>query len=80
MKQYTLVHICSVLSFKKKSQQKVEEGIKKLKHKLKTNRGPLEGQWSGLWASKAQGTGSIPGQGTKALHAAWPKNGCCFFF
>ena len=44
MKQYTLVHICSVLSFKKKSQQKVEEGIKKLKHKLKTNRGPLEGQ------------------------------------
>ena len=28
-----------VLSFKKKSQQKVEEGIKKLKHKMKINRG-----------------------------------------
>ena len=30
-------------------------------------------QWLGLRASTAGGTGLIPGQGTKILHAAWPK-------
>ena len=29
----------------------------------------LEGQWLRLYASIAKGTGSIPGQGTKVLHA-----------
>ena len=28
-------------------------------------------QWLGLHASTAGGTGLIPGQGTKILHAAW---------
>ena len=31
-------------------------------------------QWLGLLTSTAGGAGSIPGQGTKILHAAWPKN------
>ena len=28
-------------------------------------------QWLGLRASTAGGTGSIPGRGTKILHAVW---------
>ena len=28
-------------------------------------------QWLGLCASTAEGTGSIPGQGTKKLQAVW---------
>ena len=28
-------------------------------------------QWLGLGASNAEGTGSIPGQGTKIPHAIW---------
>ena len=30
-------------------------------------------QWLRLHASTAVGIGSIPGQGTKILHAIWPK-------
>ena len=30
-------------------------------------------QWLGLHTSTARGTGSIPGWGTKILHAAWSK-------
>lgn len=31
-------------------------------------------QWLRLWASRTARTSSIPGEGTKSPHAAWPKN------
>ena len=36
-------------------------------------RNSLVVQWLGLCASTAGGMGAIAGQGTKILHAVWPK-------
>ena len=35
---------------------------------------PLVIQWLRLYASNAEGIGSIPGWGIKIPHALWPKN------
>ena len=40
---------------------------------MKEMRDFLAVQWLKLWASTAGDTGSIPGRGTKILHASWPK-------
>ena len=40
-------------------------------HKLKNTRNFLVVQWLGHYTSTAESTGSIPGQGTKILHAVW---------
>ena len=41
--------------------------------KKKKNRDFPGGPWLRLHASTVEGTGSIPGQGTKAPHFTWPK-------